>query len=117
MAAKRRKGGDFAEELANAVERVEQNLPVPGAMLLTLETPNGEIEKAMFRPKPGIPKIRVSKTGEIISTAALVKVANEEVLTEQEAAENPLLVKWGAEGARNFIHSAISLSAGWLQKI
>ena len=105
------------QELAAAVSGKRVLRSIPGSIKLTLETPSGAIEEATYGITPGIPAVRIPKSMEIISTGALIKVAAGDRLSEQEAAENPTLVKWGQEGAITFIAEAASKKAGWLRKI
>lgn len=114
--AKGRKNDLPAQDLSQAVKRETVSFPIAtGTISIELETPDGVIERGVYGVKPGIPKILVK--GQPVFTASLMKLANDQVLTEKEEADSPLLGKWDSAAAKEFIHSEVSRKAGWLQKL
>lgn len=76
------------------------DLIVPGTFTVEGEAPNGKKVKETYQFAPGAIRCRL-ENGHEVSSAALLKLANGEVLEETEA--NHDLVSLGAEGAKNWL--------------
>jgi len=119
MAKRRaRKGDEDAEKLARqaVVENKQQSVdPIPGQIILDLETADGETVQKTYRIRPGHPRVWLA--GRIVSTAALLKLANNQELTDKERQENPGLAVVDADAAREFLAGLAATGSYLLEEI
>lgn len=115
---KQRKGDEEAAKLAGKADlETPKKAPevVPGQIQLDLETPDGKSVKKVFRFRPGYPKIRVGRT--VVATAALMKLAIGQEISDDEKTDNPKLTELDQEAAVGIIAELAAIRSDYLEEI
>ncbi len=90
---------------------------IPGTYTVNAETPDGaKIAGAVYQFTPGHVRILLP-SGDYAASEVFLKVVNGQEITEQEANQNPALIKLGKDGATEFINRIISRGTRVLQKV
>ncbi|MEO0626891.1 MAG: hypothetical protein AAFY91_07860 [Bacteroidota bacterium] len=113
-----RQGGEHAEELAAVREQAASGtipkVTTPGIFNLTIVPTNGKRKVTKeYCFADGFPKVRL-KSGDIVSTVALSKVAQGTELNEEELKKSPALKDWTKAKALQFLTENAAIGVSWL---
>lgn len=109
---------DLEVALAAAKSSGIVSLPVEGVFYVELEDTSSEegfVRKA-YKFKNGLVNTFL-ETGEKVSSASLIKVANGEELSEKEQAADPVLLRLGQEKAQARLTHFVSIGASVIEEV